>query len=159
VRLEFPFNMILLVYITIVPTLTACTGTKDWKTISTEAPAYALSCAESICKSWQVEDLRKEASPELVKLLDSDPKTTKKVLALCSRKLGKLDSCENPELRLDGVPDIIQLDGEHVYITVIIKGKFERDKGTITEKLNRHNKEWKLDNFHVDSSAFLSDIK
>ena len=137
--------------------LSACTGFIDRAKIKDEAEVYARSCAESIGKSWKEEALKKEASTSLLKLLDSDPNMSRKVLVLCSKKLGALKIYEKPELK--GFSDMIEADGEHVHVTLVAKGRFEKGDGTITEVLDKHNNEWKLDNFHVNSPAFFSDIQ
>jgi hypothetical protein len=134
----------------LVFSLSACSALIDGNKINLEAKNYAYSCIQSICSSWKEDALRKEASPALVKLLDSDPATTKKLFTLCSKKLGNLQSFDMPELK--GLNDTIELDGEHVRVNLTAKAKFKNGEGTIMEIVDKHNNEWKLDNFHINSA-------
>jgi hypothetical protein len=111
--------------------------------------AYVDEAVPAIVTNWSLEELKKRSSPAMLKA--SSDEDLMKMFTIC-RRLGALKSyggCEG-DSRVFFTPQ-----GKTISATYIAHAKFENGDAEIKVLLIQLDGQWKIQGFHVDSSALI----
>jgi hypothetical protein len=122
-----------------------------WIRLNKDAKNYLTNNLPIIVAHWNPQDVIDRATPEFItatKHQDVDK------LYVMFRQLGSLKHLDTPELGNIGSQAFTN-DGTYTYGNYTIHADFENGSANISIQLLRMGAQWKINKFHIDSSAFL----
>jgi len=115
-----------------------------------ESKAYADSAIPAIVTTWSEKQLLDRASPEFKKAVTIDQLDR---LFRTFSALGRLQKCEPAQGQ--AIMSATSQTGRMTSGEYIAKATFEKGEATIKLVLIKHENQWQIGGFHVDSPAFL----
>lgn len=121
-------------------------------TLDKESKKFAQDVSVQFTQTWDINQLKSNSAPELIEILNNDPKVAEKLITTFSTRLGRLKSLSN--LRGES---LVTLTNKRQDITATYQGDavFEKGDGQIIIRLINRNGEWKILNFKINSNALL----
>lgn len=120
--------------------------------LNEESQAYADETIEAVCTDWDQSALEERLSPEFWEV--TDDADLDKLFEIVG-KLGPLESFETSR----GEANIQRFLGQEERVTAVYHAEAEFDEGpaTITLTLIKHDDEWQVAGFNVNSMVFFED--
>jgi hypothetical protein len=113
-----------------------------------ESKAYADTAIPAVITTWSEKELLDRASPELKKAVTTDKMDR---MFRWFATLGSLQKCEPAEGQ--AVMSVTPQTGKMVSAQYTAKAKFEKAEATIKLGLIKHDDQWQILSFYVDSPA------
>ncbi|MGC9943434.1 MAG: hypothetical protein ABSE48_16525 [Verrucomicrobiota bacterium] len=119
-------------------------------TLDKQSKAYVDSTVPIIVSSWDEQELLNRASPEFIQ---SSRKDELDKLYVMFRKLGKLRTYGGSEGQ--SYVSLTSQNGKTITASYTATTTFDAGSAQIKITLIRHNDQWQILGFHVDSDVFL----
>ncbi len=115
-----------------------------------ESKAYADSAIPAIVTGWNEQELLARASPEFKQAVTNDQLDR---LFRWVRSLGQLQKCEPSQGH--ALMSATTQTGKMISARYTAEAKFQKGKATIKLGLIKHEDQWQIVNFYVDSPALV----
>jgi len=116
-----------------------------------ESKSYVDSNLPKIITNWNVEELLKRASPELMKVAPRDK--VEKLFKMFAEKLGPLEYYEGSTGQSNML--VTTQDGYVVTGVYVAEARFVKAPATIKFRIIKHDDNWQILEFHVNSDAIM----
>ena len=115
-----------------------------------ESTAYVREVVPAICETWDVQELKRRASPTL---LEATPETKlAEYFGVFARRLGALKKISVPT---GGAFFNVGTAGLSVYALYEVPSEFQHGKGTVRVRLERTAGTWRIAGFFVNSDVLM----
>jgi hypothetical protein len=120
--------------------------------LDSESKSYVDRVVPIIFRTWDQKELLNNASPELIKLIQSEPDKITSLFNKLSDKLGNLKEYKGSK----GFTSVrYTKEGKIVRAAYIVQVIFDKSDAQIKIGLIKHGENWQIIEFFVDSKALL----
>lgn len=116
-----------------------------------ESHAYVDNALPAIMLHWSQDELTQRASPEFLRAINSDDLA--KLLSAFHRKLGDLAQYKGS--KGDALMALTTQNGKVITANYVATADFQQGPATIQIKLIKHDDNWQILGFHVESKVLL----